>query len=118
MPNLRFLNKESVSWALYDCGNSAFALSTLAVLFPLFLGSYWSVGDEGSTVTARLALTTAAASAVVFLAAPVLGAIADSGGYRKRFLFVLALLGAVSTTWLAFWKCGATNTLVCPRRRR
>lgn len=100
MPDLKFLNKQTVAWALYDCGNSAFALSALAVLFPLFLGSYWSAGDEGTLVTARLAWSTAAASLVVFLAAPVLGAIADSGGYRKRFLFVLALLGAVATAGL------------------
>jgi UMF1 family MFS transporter len=48
----RFLNRQVVAWALYDWGNSAFALSVLAVLYPLFLGSYWSVGDEGSLPTA------------------------------------------------------------------
>ncbi len=90
-----------MAWALYDWGNSAFALSVLAVLFPLFLGSYWSAGAEGSTVTARLALVTISASIVVSLLAPVLGAIADSGGYRKRFLFVLAVLGAVTTAGLS-----------------
>ncbi len=90
-----------MAWALYDWGNSAFALSVLAVLFPWFLGSYWSAGDEGSTVTARLALVTLSASIVVSLLAPVLGAIADSGGYRKRFLFVLAVLGAVTTAGLS-----------------
>ncbi len=90
-----------MAWALYDWGNSAFALSVLAVLFPLFLGSYWSAGDEGSTVTARLALVTFSASIVVSLLAPVLGAIADSGGYRKRFLFILAVLGAVTTAGLS-----------------
>ena len=100
MPNLKFLNKQSVAWAFYDCGNSAFALSALAVLFPLFLGSFWSAGDEGADITARLAWTTAAASLVVFLLAPILGAIADSGGYRKRFLFILALVGAVTTAAL------------------
>ena len=90
-----------MAWALYDWGNSAFALSVLAVLFPLFLGSYWSVGDEGATVTARLALATFAASIVVSLLAPILGAIADSGGYRKRFLLFLAVLGAVTTASLS-----------------
>ncbi|NOR65819.1 MAG: MFS transporter, partial [Woeseiaceae bacterium] len=94
-------NRQVMAWALYDWGNSAFALSVLAVLFPLFLGSYWSVGEEGSTVTARLALVTFCASIVVSLMAPVLGAIADSGGYRKRFLFVLAVLGAVATAALS-----------------
>ena len=102
MANRRFefINKQSVAWALYDCGNSAFALSTLAVLFPLFLGSFWSAGAEGAVVTARLAWTTAAASFVVLILSPVLGAIADSGGFRKRFLFTLGLVGAVSTVML------------------
>jgi UMF1 family MFS transporter len=95
------INRQVISWALYDWGNSAFALSVLAVLFPLFLGSYWSAGDEGSAVTARLALVTFLASIVVSLLAPILGAIADSGGYRKRFLFILAVLGAVTTAGLS-----------------
>jgi UMF1 family MFS transporter len=102
-----FLNRQVVAWALYDCGNSAFALSVLAVLYPLFLGSYWSAGDEGSAVTARLSLTTAIASIVVAVLAPVLGAIADRGGYRKRFLFVLALMGALSTASLSLLGEGA-----------
>jgi UMF1 family MFS transporter len=102
-----FLNRQVVAWALYDCGNSAFALSVLAVLYPLFLGSYWSAGDEGSAVTARLSLTTAIASIVVAVLAPVLGAIADRGGYRKRFLFVLAFMGALSTALLSLLGEGA-----------
>lgn len=90
-----------MAWALYDWGNSAFALSVLAVLFPLFLGSYWSAGDPGPAVTSRLTWATATGSVIVSLMAPVLGAIADSGGYRKRFLFVLTILGAVSTAGLS-----------------
>jgi len=86
---------------LYDWGNSAFALSVLAVLFPLFLGSYWSAGDPGTAVTSRLTWATAIGSIIVSLMAPVLGAIADSGGFRKRFLFVLTILGAVSTAGLS-----------------
>ena len=97
----RIFSRQVMAWALYDWGNSAFALSVLAVLFPLFLGSYWSAGDEGSTITARLALVTFSASIVVSLLAPILGAIADSGGYRKRFLFFLAVLGAVTTATLS-----------------
>jgi UMF1 family MFS transporter len=96
-----FLTKQVVAWALYDWGNSAFALSVLAVLYPLFLHDYWSFGDDGAAVTQRLAWTTAAASVVVSLLAPVLGAIADSGGYRKRFLFSLVIIGAVSTASLS-----------------
>lgn len=106
MPNKKFLNRQVIAWALYDWGNSAFALSVLAVLFPLFLGSFWSAGDPGSVVTSRLSWATAIASIVVSLLAPVIGAIADSGGYRKRFLFLLAILGAVSTASLSLVETG------------
>lgn len=102
-----FINRRSVSWALYDCGNSAFALSTLAVLFPLFLGSYWNGDAEGAVVTGRLAWTTAAASLVVLLAAPMLGALADSGGFRKRFLFLFGATGAVAAALLSVVPEGA-----------
>jgi len=93
-------NRKVIAWALYDWANSAFALSVMAVLFPLFLGSYWSAGEPGAVVTQRLAWVTAAASAVVCIVAPVFGTIADAGGYRKRFLFLLAMLGAACTAGL------------------
>jgi UMF1 family MFS transporter len=98
----RLFDRKVLAWAFYDWANSAFALSVLAVLFPLFLGSYWSAGDPGAAVTVRLAWITAASSAVVCIIAPVFGTIADAGGYRKRFLFLLATTGAIATAVLAF----------------
>lgn len=102
-----FLNRQSIAWALYDCGNSAFALSVLAVLFPLVLGDFWSAGDDGSVVTARLATVNAVASLVVFLLAPVLGALSDTGRLRKVFLFLFASAGAVCTASLSMAGEGA-----------
>ena len=101
MPERPLLNRKVLAWAFYDWANSAFALSVLAVLFPLFLGSYWSGGDPGSAATARLAWITTAAGAIVFVVAPIFGTIADSGSYRKRFLIVLALAGAIATISLS-----------------
>jgi len=113
MPGEKFLNKQVIAWAFYDWGNSAFALSVLAVLFPLFLGAYWSAGDPGTAVTSRLTWATAIASVIVSVIAPVIGAVADSGGFRKRFLFVFATFGAISTAGLYiveeggwFWALG------------
>ncbi|MDH3576854.1 MAG: MFS transporter [Gammaproteobacteria bacterium] len=102
MSKFPILNKRVIGWALYDWANSAFALSVLAVLFPLVLGNYWSVGDDGSAVTARLGWITFAASVIVCVTAPLFGTIADAGGYRKRFLFVLAVVGATMTAALGF----------------
>ena len=95
------INRKVIAWALYDWANSAFALSVLAVLFPLFNSNYWSAGDPATSATARLAWITFAASLVVSIVAPILGTIADTGGNRKRFLLVLALVGAAMTASLA-----------------
>ena len=42
------------------------------------------------------------ANFIVAVMAPVLGTIADAGGYRKRFLVIFALVGAVMTAALGF----------------
>ena len=96
------ISKKILAWALYDWANSAFALSVLAALFPLVLGDYWSEPGNGAAVTARLGWITFAANAVVCISAPFFGAIADAGGYRKRFLTVLAVVGAIMTAALGF----------------
>ncbi len=95
-----FVTKKVFAWALYDWANSAFALSVLAVLFPVFNQTFWNVGSTDAHATARLAWITAAASTVVCITAPVFGTIADAGGYRKRFLLILAVLGATMTAAL------------------
>lgn len=102
MPKPKILTKKVVTWALYDWANSAFALSVLAVLFPLVLGNYWGADDGGSASTIRLGWITFSASLVVFVSAPILGTIADAGGYRKRFLILFAITGAVATAGLGF----------------
>ena len=102
MPKSKILTKQVITWALYDWANSAFALSVLAVLFPLVLGNYWGVDDGGVSATIRLGWITFSASVIVLLIAPILGTIADTGGYRKRFLLLFAITGAVATAGLGF----------------
>lgn len=100
MPKSPILTRKVITWALYDWANSAFALSVLAVLFPLVLGNYWGAADGGAAVTVRLGWITFAASVVVFVTAPIFGTIADAGGYRKRFLFIFAVIGSAMTAGL------------------
>ncbi|MEO1321112.1 MAG: MFS transporter, partial [Pseudomonadota bacterium] len=100
---LKLLKKRPIlGWVLYDCANSAFALSVVATLYPVFLSNYWAEGTDASLVTARLGLTTAAASLIIAFVAPVLGAIADAGGARKRFQIVFTGLALTSTGALYF----------------
>ena len=107
------IDRKVVAWAVYDWANSAFALSVMAVLYPLVLGTYWSTGATGSSVTARLAWITAAGNAAVAILAPVFGTIADAGGYRKRFLVVLAMFGAVMTALLSLVGEGGWPWALC-----
>lgn len=106
MKRTLFMRRPVLAWALYDWANSAFALSVIATLYPLFLGEYWSAGDSGSDVTARLGFVNGTASIVVAALAPLLGAIADRGSVRKRFLCFFAVLGVVMTGGLYFVSAG------------
>ncbi len=101
-------------WALYDWANSAFATTVMGVFFPGFFKQVWSHSVDVNVSTARLGLGSAAASLLVALMAPVLGAIADRSGRRKRFLIGFTYLGVLLTAGLAFIPKGQWMTaLLC-----
>ena len=101
-----FLRRPVLSWALYDWANSAFATTVMAGFFPAFFQRYWSIGVDPTVSTSRLGVASGIAGFVVALLAPVLGAVADFGGRRKRFLVSWALLGIVATALLFFVEQG------------
>ncbi len=92
--------KAILGWALYDWGNSAFATTVMAGFFPIFFKQYWSHGVDVNMSTAQLGLGNSLASLLVALMAPILGAIADKGGARKKLLIVFAYLGVLMTAAL------------------
>lgn len=94
--------KKVLSWALYDWANSAFATTVMAGFFPLFFKQYWSAGLDATVSTFRLGAANSIESVIVAALAPVLGAIADRGGAKKRFLFTFAGLGIGATAALCF----------------
>ena len=92
--------KAQLSWAFYDWANSAFATTVMAGFFPIFFNKYWAAGVAPETQTLYQGLTATAASLVVMLLAPWLGAIADRRASRKRFLMAFTFLGVISTAAL------------------
>jgi len=98
--------KPVVGWAFYDWANSAFATTVMAGFFPVF---YSAITEEISTEDSQFYfnLTLAAASAVIAVSAPLLGAVADRGGSRKKFLVFFAALGVLMTGGLAWVHAGA-----------
>jgi UMF1 family MFS transporter len=94
--------KKVISWSLYDWANSAFATTVIAGFFPVFFKQYWSPGTEATLSTFRLGAANSFASLIIVALAPILGAIADRGGAKKKFLLFFALMGVVMTGALYF----------------
>ncbi|MFC1554119.1 MFS transporter [candidate division KSB1 bacterium] len=94
--------KQIFGWVMYDWANSAFATTVMAGFFPIFFKEFWSVGTEPTLSTARLGFAYTLTGLLMALLSPVLGAIADSGSNRKKFLIVFTILGVVMTSSLFF----------------
>lgn len=92
--------KAIFGWSMYDWANSAFATTVMAGFFPIFFKQFWSVGAETTVSTARLGLANSIASITVALSAPILGAIADKGTSKKKFLLFFSYMGVVITASL------------------
>jgi UMF1 family MFS transporter len=95
------LRKPVIAWALFDWANSAFATTVMVGFFPLFFKQYWAAGDSTSQSTFELGLINGAASFVVAVFAPFLGAVADRSGGRVRLLGAFTLVGVAATAALA-----------------
>lgn len=94
------------AWALYDWANSAYATVVLAGFFPLFFKGFWAADLSATASTFWLGAANSASSLLIVLIAPVIGAIADCGSRRKRYLVRFALLGIVATATLGFVGAG------------
>ena len=101
------LTREERDWVMYDWANSVYATIMMAALFPAYFtgivnnqlgtgrGDYW------------WGIGTSVAMALIAIAAPFVGALADFKGYKKKlFIFFLSvglaftLLCALTDNWL------------------
>jgi MFS transporter, UMF1 family len=89
--------KSVLSWAFYDWANSAFSTTVVAGFFPVFFREYWSAGGDIGETTLRLGYANSLAGIIVAALAPLLGAVADRGGTKKKFLLFFAIMGIVMT---------------------
>src|SRR5690606_21451775 len=94
-------NKKILAWAFYDWANSAFATTVMVVFFPIFFKQYWGSQLSVTESTAWLGYTNSAASFLVAILAPWLGALADEGNARLKLLAVFTVLGVIGTAVLS-----------------
>ncbi len=96
------------AWALYDWANSAFVLIVITAVFPIYYQKLVAggAGLNAEDATKWLSYATTASLLFVALLSPVLGAMADFQGAKKKFLAVSVGLGSVSTCLLFFIQSG------------
>jgi UMF1 family MFS transporter len=95
--------RERWSWYLYDFGNSAYASVVLLAVYSAYFQGEVVGGAEGSRLWG---ISVAIAMLVVALLSPVLGAIADFAGSKKRFLLFFTVMACLFTAGLFFAKPG------------
>jgi UMF1 family MFS transporter len=96
--------RERWAWYLYDFGNSAYASVVLLAVYSAYFQGQVVGGAEGSRLWG---IAVGIAMLVVAVISPVLGAIADFAGSKKRFLLFFTAMACIFTASLFFATPGA-----------
>jgi UMF1 family MFS transporter len=89
------------AWAMYDWANSAFQSTIITAVFPVFFTRYAAGGLSEETAAARFLWTTTIALTIAAVIGPVLGAVADYRGWKKRLLAMCVAVGVIATLLFA-----------------
>ena len=97
---------------MYDWANSAFVTTIVAAVFPIYFNSVAGANLDPDVAAFRFAAATTIALAVVAVLAPILGAVADFAGIKKKMLGSFLGLGVMATACMFFieqgdWQLGA-----------
>lgn len=94
------------SWCLYDWANSAYVTTVAVAVLPAYFAAA-VVPPEGVSVLGAVlpaaslwGYLVGATAIAVFLLAPLLGAIADHSGSRRRFLAAFCFMGSAASVML------------------
>jgi UMF1 family MFS transporter len=90
------------AWAMYDWAKSSFETTVGAAVLPVYWSSVAAVTLAGPVATAYWSFTNSIALVLVAIMSPVLGAMADFMGAKKKFLAGFMLVGVMATAGLFF----------------
>jgi len=94
------------AWCMYDWANSAFATTIMAAVLPTFYSEVAGASLKPVQASSYWGYTNTIAMLLVAVAAPILGAMADHSGAKKRFLSSFASLGILFTALLVLVSTG------------
>jgi UMF1 family MFS transporter len=90
------------AWAMYDWAASAMQTTVMVAVFPIYFVKVAGAGLVESGATQRLATVNTIALVIIAVASPVLGAISDFGGSKKRWTAAFMLLGVGAVAGMFF----------------
>ena len=96
--------KEVISWSFYDFANQPFTTIIVTFVYGAFFTSVIASDEHTGTFLWTLGISITAI--VVALLSPILGALADKGGYRKFFLILFTWICAIFSILLYFPQSG------------
>ena len=96
MARIGLVSPEQRAWAWYDWANSVYFTTVITAVFPTFYATYAAKGLEPAQASAWFALITTISVAVVAVMAPILGALADYSGIKKRLLAIFMMIGVTA----------------------
>ncbi|MEA4906059.1 MAG: MFS transporter, partial [Anaerolineaceae bacterium] len=94
------------AWTMYDWANSAFATTIMAAVLPIYYSTVAAADLPPYIATAYWGYTTSIALLISALLSPILGALADFRGAKKRFLMLFVILGVTGTALLYLVRTG------------
>ena len=99
------------AWAMYDWANSVF-MTIILLVYPIYFTRVAGADLAPVVATARIAFATAISMTLIAVLSPILGAMADHAGIKKKMLAVFLGFGAAATAALYFvgrgqWLLGA-----------
>lgn len=88
------------AWAMYDFANSAFTTLIVTFVYATYFTQAIAPDVIAGTVLWSRGVTISAL--LIAILAPLLGALADQGGYRKRFMFLMTVIAVGGSVMLYF----------------
>jgi MFS transporter, UMF1 family len=102
MDRLGLHRRELRAWAMYDWAASSVQTTIMVAVFPIYFIRVAGANVPPEVANQHLATANAISVAIVALLSPVLGAIADYSGRKKRLLALFLVIGVLSTGFMFF----------------
>ncbi len=102
----RYDRRAIFAWCMYDFANSSFTTLVVTFIYATYFTQAIAPNEIIGTALWSRAVTLTAIT--VALLSPLMGALADRGGYRKRFLFIMTAIAIIGSVILYTARPGQT----------